>query len=85
MSKQKLFVSDVLPCAGDLCVAFVLATVEDEIHAVQICLPKSCGIDKCVGEEIYYEMRNGKVRISEVRQPEPVVDVPAQDVESGEE
>lgn len=85
MNKMKLCISDVLPCAGNLCVAFALMDDGDDIKEIQVCLPKSCGIEKCVGKEIYYEMRNGKVRISEVRQPEPKVDIPAQDVESGEE
>lgn len=84
MNKKKIYVSDVLPCAGDLCVVKALMEVDDGLHEVQICLPKSCGIEKCVGEEIYYEMRNGKVRISEVRQPEPEVEIPTQDIEVGE-
>jgi len=85
MGKKKIFVSEVLPCAGELCVVMALMEVGNELKEVQVCLPKSCGIEKCVGEEIYYEMKNGRVRISEVRQPKPEVEIPSHDVESGEE
>lgn len=42
-------------------------------------------ISKCIGEEIYYEIKNGRVRLSAVRSPKHEVDDPTQDIESGEE
>lgn len=83
MNKSKIFVCDVLPCAGELDVVVALLDDGTKEREVQICIPKYCNISKCIGEEIYYEMKNGKVRISEIRAPKQAKVV--QDVESGEE
>lgn len=83
MRKTKIFVCDVLPCAGGLDVVVALLDDGTKEREVQICIPKYCNISKCIGEEIYYEMKNGKVRISGVRTPKQENIV--QDVEGGEE
>ncbi len=85
MSKNKIFVCDVLPCAGDLDVVVALVEDGETTREVQICIPKYCDISKCIGEEIYYEIKNGRVRLSAVRSPKHEVDDPTQDIESGEE
>lgn len=85
MNKTKIYVCDVLPCAGDLDVVFALREDESGEREVQICIPKYCEISKCIGEEIYYEIKSGRVRLSSVRTPKQKVDTPMQDVESGEE
>lgn len=85
MNKNKILVCDVIPCAGDL--DTVIALVEDGTSAreVQVCLPKYCELSKRIGEEIYYEIKNGRVRLSEVRLPKREEEIPTQDMESGEE
>lgn len=70
MAKTKIFVCEVLPCAGDLEVAVVLMDDGQAEREIQLCVPKSCNISKCVGEEIYYEMKHGEVRIKAVNKPE---------------
>lgn len=81
MNKQKIFVRNVLPCAGDLDVAIV----EMNGRELQVCLPKYCNVTKCIGEEIYYEVRNGKYRISEVRSPRVKAEASAQEDVVGED
>lgn len=82
MNKQKIFVRNVLPCAGDLDVAFV----EMNGRELQICMPKYCNISKCIGEEVYFEVRNGRYRVSEVRGPKVKTEASVQDVlEVGED
>lgn len=72
MNKNKIRVCGVLPCTGELDI--VTAEVEDEtgVRHLQICIPKYCEISKCIGEEIWYEVKNGRVRISSVHKPEDV-------------
>lgn len=85
MNKTKIYVCDVLPCVGDLDVVIALMESESGERKVQICIPKYCEISKCIGEEIYYEIKGGKVRLSSVRATKQKVDTPMQDIESGEE
>ena len=63
MEKQKIFVRDVLPGANDLDI--VIAELDGK--ELQICLPKHYDMEKCIGEEIYFEARNGKYQISQIR------------------
>lgn len=75
MNKQKIFVRNVLPCASDLDVAIV----EMNGRELQICLPKYCNVAKYTGEEVYYEVRNGRYRISEIRLPKVKAEASAQE------
>ncbi|MCM1220768.1 MAG: hypothetical protein NC548_40385 [Lachnospiraceae bacterium] len=76
MNKQRVFVRNVLPCAGDLDVAFVKMNGRE----LQICLPKYCNTSKYIGEEVYYEIRNGRYRVSEIRSPKVREEASVQDV-----
>lgn len=81
MNKQKIFVRNVLPCASDLDVAIIKMNDRE----LQICLPKYCNIAKYIGEEVYYEVRNGRYRISEVRLSKVKAEAPAQENVVGED
>lgn len=85
MSKNKIFVCEVLPCTGDLDVVVALVEEGGTTKEMQVCIPKYCEISKCIGEEIYYEVKNGRVRLSAVRSPKYQAEDPTQEVESGEE
>jgi len=63
--KSRIFVCKVLSTSGDKCV--VKALSGDEANEIQVCFPISCGIEKYVNQEVDYEIKNGRVRISEVR------------------
>ena len=73
MGKTKIFVSKVLPCAGDLEVAIVLMDDGATSKEVQLCVPKSCNISSCIGEEVYYECRNGRVYLRAIQKPSTAV------------
>ena len=47
--------------------------------------PKDCGIDKYLGEEVYCEIKDKKVRISKAHQPHVRVETPVEVDEEGEE
>ena len=85
MSKTKIFISEVLPCAGDLEVAIVLINDSNGEKEVQLCIPKSCNISKHIGEEVYFELTNGKVRLKAIQPEEPVFRISMQEYEAGEE
>lgn len=55
------------------------------IGTLRICLPKYCNIAKYIGEEVYYEVRNGRYRISEVRLSKVKAEAPAQENVVGED
>ena len=58
--RYKIYVKDVLSTDSGLCVVIAILNGKD----TQICLPKDCGIEKYIGEEVYYEIKGKKVRIS---------------------
>ena len=70
-----------MPCASDLDVAIIKMNDRE----LQICLPKYCNIAKYIGEEVYYEVRNGRYRISEVRLSKVKAEAPAQENVVGED
>ena len=69
MGKTKILVTEVLPCAGNLDVAVVLMDDGIQTKELHLCVPKSCNIADCIGEEVYYEFKNGKVSIKAIYKP----------------
>lgn len=80
--RYKIYVKDVLSTDSGLCVVVAILNGKD----TQICLPKDCGIEKYIGEEVYYEIKDKKVRISKAHQPQVCAETPGNDKdEEGEE
>lgn len=80
--RYKIYVKDVLSTDSGLCVVVAILNGKD----TQICLPKDCGIEKYIGEEVYYEIKDKKVRISKAHQPQVRAEIPGNDEdEEGEE
>ena len=80
--RYKIYVKDVLSTDSGLCVVIAILNGKD----TQICLPKDCGIKKYIGEEVYYEIKGKKVRISKAHQPQVCVETPIdEEDEKGEE
>lgn len=63
--RYKIYVNEVIQTDSNLCVVKTKLNGKD----TQICLPKDCGIDKYLGEEVYCEIKDKKVRISKAHQP----------------
>ena len=81
IKKKKIFFLHFFTCASDLDVAIIKMNDRE----LQICLPKYCNIAKYIGEEVYYEVRNGRYRISEVRLSKVKAEAPAQENVVGED
>ena len=81
INNQKFFLGKVMRSAPDLDVAIIKMNDRE----LQICLPKYCNIAKYIGEEVYYEVRNGRYRISEVRLSKVKAEAPAQENVVGED
>lgn len=80
--RYKIYVKDVLSTDSGLCVVVAILNGKD----TQICLPKDCGIEKYIGEEVYYEIKDKKVRISKAYHPQVCAETPGNDKdEEGEE
>lgn len=79
--RYKIYVKDVLSTDSGLCVVIAILNGKD----TQICLPKDCGIEKYIGEEVYCEIKDKKVRISKAHQPHVRVETPVEVDEEGEE
>lgn len=67
MDKCKIYVKSVLPCTGELEVANIIMTDNGEKKELQLCVPKSSGISECVGKEIFYEYKDGSVRLTDIK------------------
>lgn len=79
--RYKIHVKDVLFPDSGLCVVIAILNGKD----TQICLPEDCGIEKYIGEDVYYEIKDKKVRISKAHQPHVRVETPVEVDEEGEE
>lgn len=80
--RYKIHVKDVLFPDSGLCVVIAILNGKD----TQICLPKDCGVEKYIGEDVYYEIKDKKVRISKVHQPQVHMETPIdEEDEKGEE
>lgn len=80
--RYKIHVKDVLFPDSGLCVVIAILNGKD----TQICLPEDCGIEKYIGEDVYYEIKDKKVRISKVHQPQVRMETPIdEEDEKGEE
>lgn len=80
--RYKIHVKDVLFPNSGLCVVIAILNGKD----TQICLPEDCGIEKYIGEDVYYEIKDKKVRISKVHQPQVRMETPIdEEDEKGEE
>lgn len=73
--RYKIYVKDVLSTDSSLCVVVAILNGKN----TQICLPKDCGIEKYIGEEVYYEIKDKKVRISKAHQPQLHTEAPSND------
>lgn len=67
MSKTKIYVKDVIEPDGIYDVVF--AEINDGIsqRSLQICMPKYCNMPSLVGKEIFYEVKDGVVRVTPVK------------------
>lgn len=79
--RYKIYVNEVIQTDSNLCVVKTKLNGKD----TQICLPNDCGIDKYLGEEVYCEIKDKKVRISKAHQPHVRVETPVEVDEEGEE
>lgn len=66
MSKQSLYICSIICSSGDLCTVNALKGDDKSGREIQICLPKACGIERYINKKISCEVKNGRVKISEI-------------------
>lgn len=85
MAKAKILVREVLNVSERYDVAFADLYDEDVVKDVQICMPKYCQISSFVGKEVYFEVKNGTVQISQVKGKKQTEEVDTNETDCSEE
>lgn len=67
MAKTKILVREVLDVSERYDVVFADLYDGKEVKDVQVCMPKYCQISSLVGKEVYFDVVDGRVRVSKVK------------------
>ena len=67
MAKTKILVREVLAASERYDVVFADLYDGEEVKDVQVCMPKYCQISSLVGKKVYFEVEDGRVRVSQVK------------------
>ena len=84
MAKTKILVREVLDASERYDVVFADLYDGDTVKDVQVCMPKYCQISTMLGKEVYFEVKNGTVRVSQVKRKKKTEETGANEADCSE-
>lgn len=85
MAKTKILVREVLDVSDRYDVVYANLYDNDTVRDVQICMPKYCQMSSYVGKEVYYEMKDDSICVSQVKRKKKTEEADTNETDCSEE